>query len=268
MFKRQNKKTSKNKRMESIPDKLHDFPPSLPRSTTIRHWKLDLQRSVVRAAKSDGKHARNWIRQCWPESDTPDKDLRKAGKFYWLDNLVKESLVNVKMCDRSVLGKRMLTMLRKAEERGKEITGRSWVRYVLLNCMPDDRLKSFFDMSHLLQVTWVGDSKMEVFLELFDFILEGMDPSKRPQKDVLHEILWKQFKKTNKLQYDVEYYNRVKLDDPKKAKKVHTYKWLRRRMENYIAREDQDAIEHDWDREVSRITGHSNPAAAGIGYMT
>jgi hypothetical protein len=60
----------------------------------------------------------------------------------------------------------------------------------------------------------------------------------------------------------------VKLDDPKEAKKVYTYKWLRRRMENYIAREDQDAIEHDWDKKVSRITGHSNPAAAGIGYMT
>jgi hypothetical protein len=41
-----------------------------------------------------------------------------------------------------------------------------------------------------------GDSKMEVALELFDFILEGMDPSKRPPKEVLHEILRKQFKKT------------------------------------------------------------------------
>jgi len=56
VLKKQSKLTSKKKRAaESIPDKLPDFPPKLPKSTGLRLWKLDLQRSIVRAAKSDGK---------------------------------------------------------------------------------------------------------------------------------------------------------------------------------------------------------------------
>ena len=98
----------------------------------------------------------------------------------------------------------MLNTLRKAEERGKDISWRTWVRYVLLNCLPDDWLKSFFDTFHLLQVHWLGDHKMDGFLELFDSILEGMDPKQRPKKETLHEILHKQFKKTPKLKYDVK----------------------------------------------------------------
>ncbi len=86
----------------------------------------------------------------------------------------------------------MLNTLRKAEERGKDISGRTWIRYVLLNCLPDERLKSFFDTSHLLQVRWLGDNKMEAFLELLDFILGGMDPKQRPTKHTLHEILCKE----------------------------------------------------------------------------
>ena len=100
-----------------------------------------------------GKKARKWIRECWPDSGASDADLHDPGdKFYWLDNLIKEELVSNRMCGTSVLAERMLNTLRKAEERGKDISGRTWLRYVLLNCLPDDRLKSFFDTSHLLQV--------------------------------------------------------------------------------------------------------------------
>ena len=193
------------------------------------------------------------------------RTLARCGKFYWLDSLLKEQLVNNRMCEGSTLGRRMLWKLRQAEERGKDISGRQWVQYVLKNCAPDGRLKSYFDMTHLMQVKWLGDRKIETFLELFDWVLEGMDPKNRPSKDQLHELLFKQFKKTEKLKYDFEYYHRVAMDDKKKAKKLHTYKWIRRRLENFIAREDQDNIEHDWDEEVRRITqGGSNPAAPGI----
>ena len=65
-FKKQDKKRKdKNKRIESIPDKLKNFPTRLPKSTEIRSFKIDLQRSVVSAAKSEGKKARKWIRKCW-----------------------------------------------------------------------------------------------------------------------------------------------------------------------------------------------------------
>ena len=101
----------------------------------------------------------------------------------------------------------MLNTLRKAEEEGRDISGRSWIRYVLLNCLPDDRLKSFFDTTHLLQVHRFGDHKSEEFLELFDFFFGGMDPKQRPNKDTLHGIMQKQFKETSKTKYDVEYYN-------------------------------------------------------------
>ena len=142
-----------------------------------------------------GKKARKCIRKCWPDSGASDAELHDPGdKFYWLDNLIKEELVNNRMCGTSVLGNRMLNTLRQAEERCKVSSGRTWVRYLLLNCLPDDRLKSFFGTSHLLQVRWLGDHKMEAFLELLDFILEGMDPQQRLTKQALHEILFKQWK--------------------------------------------------------------------------
>ena len=127
-MKKQNKKKKSAARLEAVPDPLRDFPPSLPESTTIRHWKLDLQRSMVRAAKSMGKKARKWIRECWLESGVPDADLHDPGdRFYWLGKLIKEELVDNRMCSTSVPGKRMLNTLRKAEEKVKDISGRSWV---------------------------------------------------------------------------------------------------------------------------------------------
>ena len=82
-IKKQSKKNKSTTTRESIPDRLREFPTSLPKSTTIRHWKLDLQRSIVRAAKSEGKKARKWLRKCWPDSGASDSTLHGPGiKFY------------------------------------------------------------------------------------------------------------------------------------------------------------------------------------------
>ena len=267
-FKKQDKKRKdKSKRMESIPDKLKNFPTKLPRSTEIRSFKIDLQRSVVSAAKSQGKEARKWVRKCW-DPKVKSRVLRKPKKFYWLDHLIREELTSPSMLKDTVIGRRMVNLIRKAEEEGKEITGRSWIRYILKNPVPDQRLKDFFDLSHLMQVQWLGDKRIELFLSIFDFILDGMDPKQKPNKETLHEMLYKQFKKTEALKYDLEYYKRIDLDDPGKAKKVKTYRWIRKRLENFIIREDQEVVQRDWDHEISRITGDNNPAAAGLGFPT
>ena len=60
---------------------------------------------------------------------------------------------------------------------------------------------------------------MEAFLELLDFILEGMDPKRRPTKQAMHEILFKQWKSSVKMKWDVEYYNRVTQDATEKTRK-------------------------------------------------
>jgi hypothetical protein len=72
-----------------------------------------------------------------------------------------------------------------------------------------------------------------------------MDPAQRPPKETLHELMFRRFKKTLQVMYDLEYYKRVETDDPTKNKHVQPYKWIRKRLANYVAREDQQNVGKD-----------------------
>jgi hypothetical protein len=94
----------------------------------------------------------------------------KSLDIFWLDNLInKEVLVNSE-CARALFQDECSAISGRLRRKVRNISARSWVRYVLTNCTPGERLKDFFDMSHLMQVKWLGDNKIELFLKHFDSI--------------------------------------------------------------------------------------------------
>ena len=70
-----------------------------------------------------------------------------------------------------------------------------------------------------------------------DEIERGIESDKRPQEWGLRDLMWKQFKKSTTLKWNVKQWENAEEDE---QEKIRSREWMRAKIRNYISQQKQD----------------------------
>jgi hypothetical protein len=135
--------------------------------------------------------------------------------------------------------KRKIAQLqRKAVKANTIITGRQVIHCIYNWFRTESHMAAVFDITHLADTKWLGDSRMEEYLEQHDHIVDNMEI--KPSDQVLRDIMYRAMCDSTKLKEDCAYYRREKQKGAMGKVEDVSYEYLRGCIERVMDQEMED----------------------------
>ena len=198
--------------------------PEFPNPETYRSWKT-AAREAIRAASDQPDAAFTWVLEAY-KKDASHEKLRDPGKFLTLDTKLLASLSKVA---KGELARQILNF--KEVEAGFEraVRGRQILYLFDQHFKTNEEVGSLYSVEDLLKVTLVQDD-LSTFLHNWESVIAGM--SHIPDEVTLRDILLRQIRKSQRLKFDLERYDRAKEGTPE-----HSYEFLKESIRDLLTRE-------------------------------
>ena len=198
--------------------------PEFPNPETYRSWKT-AAREAIRAASDQPDSAFAWILEVY-KKDASHEKLRDPGKFLTLDTKLLASLSKVA---KGELARQILNF--KEVEAGQEraVRGRQVLYLFDQHFKTNEEVGSLYSVEDLLKVTLVQDD-LTTFLHNWESVIAGM--SHIPDETTLRDIFLRQIRKSQKIKFDLERYDRAKEGTPERS-----YEFLKESIRDLLTRE-------------------------------
>ena len=230
----------KTKEAESI--KLPDF----PNPETYRSWKA-ATREAIRAASDQPDDAFLWLLEAYDKDITHDK-LRDPGKFLTLDTKLLAALTKVA---KGELARQILNFKESEAANKRAVRGRQVLYMFNQHFKTNEEVGSLYSVEDLLKVSLIQDD-LGTFIHNWDSVIAGM--SHMPDETTLRDVLLRQIRKSQRLKFDLEKYERAKEGTPE-----HSYEFLIQAIRDLLTRE---RMRKNRDR-IAKSHGDKYGAAAG-----
>ena len=230
----------KVKEAESI--KLPDF----PNPETYRSWKA-ATREAVRAASDQPDEAFLWLLETYNKDITHDK-LRDPGKFLTLDTKLLAALTKVA---KGELARQILNFKEAEAANLRAVRGRQVLFMFNQHFKTNEEVGSLYSVEDLLKVSLIQDD-LGTTIHNWDSVIAGM--SHMPDETTLRDILLRQIRKSQRLKFDLDKYERAK-----EGTSEHSYEFLVQSIRDLLARE---RIRKNRDR-IAKSHGDKYGAPAG-----
>ena len=230
--------------------------PDFPNPETYRSWKT-ATREAIRAASDRPDDAFEWILEVYDKEASHEK-LREPGKFVTLDTKLLAALSKVAKGD---LGRHILNFKETEAAQTRSVRGRQVLYLFEQHFKTSEEVGSLYSVEELLKVNMVGDD-LTSFLHNWESVIAGM--SHVPEEMVLRDILLRQIRKSSRMKYDLEIYDRAKEGSPS-----HTYSFLLQSIRDLLTRErvrrnrDRIAKSHGDKFGAPAPTRPSRPSSRG-----
>ena len=198
--------------------------PDFPNPETYRAWKT-ATREAVRAASDRPDEAFSWILEVYAKDADHDK-LREPGKFLTLDTKILAALTKVA---KGELSRQVLTFKETEAVHGRAVRGRQVLLMFDQYFKTNEEVGSLYSVEDLLKVTLHSDD-LTTFLHNWESVIAGM--SHVPEEMVLRDILLRQIRKSSRMKYDLEIYDRAK-----EGSASHSYAFLLKSIRDLLTRE-------------------------------
>merc|ERR1712115_211575 len=130
-------------------------------------------------------------------------------------------------CVGQALKRKILRVEERLYNQGKEMSGRQSMRMILENFKTDRISKELFNVTHLHDLQYLGDSKLEEFIESWYRIEDDQeDPLKDRQKE---RILYDKIRNSKVLKPYLDRYSMLDDEDDD-----HSYTFLITSIDNYL----------------------------------
>jgi hypothetical protein len=183
----------------------------LPEMPGFRAWKVALRDEVV-AASGRGDEAFAWIQRVERSDATMDNLAHSGRKFLSIDLKLKAGLAKVA---HGELG-RLLTQATEDEaKKGRPLKGRQALWMVYRHFEINEEAGVIYSITDLMAVRWLGDDRIESFLNSWISVLSGM--REEPPVTVKEELFLEQLRKSQVMREEVAYYDRVEKGHPDKT---------------------------------------------------
>ena len=230
--------------------------PDFPNPETYRSWKT-ATREAIRAASDRPDDAFEWILEVYDKNASHEK-LREPGKFVTLDTKLLAALSKVAKGD---LGRHILNFKETEAAQKRSVRGRQVLYLFEQHFKTNEEVGSLYSVEDLLKVNMVGDD-LTSFLHNWESVIAGM--SHVPEEMVLRDILLRQIRKSSRMKYDLEIYDRAK-----EGSTSHTYSFLLQSIRDLLTRErvrknrDRIAKSHGDKFGAPAPTRPSRPSSRG-----
>ena len=214
------KDETKPKTKEAETVKLPDF----PSAETYRSWKTAV-REAVRAASDHPDEAFAWIQQVYAKGASLDS-LNDVGKFLTLDTKILAALSRVA---KGELARQILNYKETEATCGRAVRGRQVLLMFEAYFKTNEEVGSLYSVEDLLKVALINDD-LATFVHNWDSVIAGL--SHPPDETTLRDIFLRELRKSHRLKYDLDIYDRAREGTPE-----HTYKFLMESIKNLLTRE-------------------------------
>ena len=201
--------------------------PDFPNPETYRSWKT-AAREAIRAASDQPDAAFTWVLEAY-KKDASHEKLRDPGKFLALDTKLLAALSKVA---KGELARQILNF--KEVEAGFEraVRGRQILYLFDQHFKTNEEVGSLYSVEDLLKVTLVQDD-LSTFLHNWESVIAGM--SHIPDEVTLRDILLRQIRKSQRLKFDLERYDRAKEGTPE-----HSYEFLKESIRDLLKGKNEE----------------------------
>ena len=232
--------------------------PSMPKPEEYRSWRTQVKEEI-RAASDKPDDAWKWVNAVYTNVITDKSqlmaDLRDPGTFVTLDTKVLAALTRIAKGD---LEKQILTFKEAEATRGRVVRGRQVLLMYEMFFRTNEEAGSLYDLEDMLKVSLHGDD-LKSFMYNWDAVVAGMKHI--PDEHTMRDLFFRQIKKSNRMRYDIDTYERAKEGDPK-----HTYAFLEKSVRDLITRE---RVKDNRDRIAKSTTSrYGMPAPGSYGRRT
>ena len=222
--------------------------PTLPtKGSQFRAWKLTARQEVIAASGVPRNEIIHWV------MDIEKKTFGELADPGPHESLCTKIGASVSKLAHGELGRKITLEIEKAAKQDPPLVfaGRQSLRMVYDYYVTDRACGAVDDYDDLLCVVWLGDAKIESFIDNWDHVISGMESEPPEEVKLLH--VYRQVKKCNCIKFDLDIYER--LEDKDK-----TYDFLRTACLRHINKERQKATRASIQNALKGNGG--NPAAA------
>ena len=198
--------------------------PDFPNPESYRAWKTATRESI-RAASDQPDAAFDWVLQVY-NKDTTIETLRDPGKFVTLDTKILASLSKI---SKGELARQVLNFKEKEAVAGRAVRGRQVLYLFEQYFKTNEEVGSLYSVEDLLKVRLHNDD-LSTFIHNWESVISGMHhiPDEVTQRD----IILRELRKSNRLKYDLEAYDRAK-----EGSETHSLKFLVNSVKELLTRE-------------------------------
>ena len=239
---------------------IKDWPSYFPTSINIRTWKNEANEALQASCGAEWGRAKKFLEEI--DSKTIEQLAKIDQRWKVIDNkliLILNPLIKAAAREGPDVENKRL----EATDNGNRLTSRQIIKMMYSECSVDQSTNNFYQISHLRALQWYGDSVKDKqnYLAKVDEIDRGIEPDKRPQEWELRDLMWKQFKKSGTLRWNVKQWENAEGDD---VDKIRSRVWMRAKIRNFISQtkqenNDSQMIHH---AENLRKSPRSIPAAS------
>ena len=220
LLKGESAQEEKPKAKEAETIKLPDF----PNPETYRSWKTATRESI-RAASDKPDEAFKWILEVYDKGASHEA-LRDPQKFLTLDTKLLAALTKVA---KGELARQILNFKEVEAGKGRAVRGRQILYLFDQYFKTNEEVGSLYSVEDLLKVNLLGDD-LSSFIHNWESVIAGM--SHIPDEVTLRDILLCQIRKSIRMKYDLEIYDRAK-----EGSKEHSYSFLVQSIKDLLTRE-------------------------------
>ena len=220
LLKGESAQEEKPKAKEAETVKLPDF----PNPETYRSWKTATRESI-RAASDKPDEAFKWILEVYDKGASHEA-LRDPQKFLTLDTKLLAALTKVA---KGELARQILNFKEVEAGKGRAVRGRQILYLFDQYFKTNEEVGSLYSVEDLLKVNLLGDD-LSSFIHNWESVIAGM--SHVPDEVTQRDILLRQIRKSTKMKYDLEIYDRAK-----EGSKEHSYGFLVQSIKDLLTRE-------------------------------
>ena len=198
--------------------------PDFPNPETYRSWKTATRESI-RAASDKPDEAFKWILEVYDKGASHEA-LRDPQKFLTLDTKLLAALTKVA---KGELARQILNFKEVEAGKGRAVRGRQILYLFDQYFKTNEEVGSLYSVEDLLKVNLLGDD-LSSFIHNWESVIAGM--SHVPDEVTQRDILLRQIRKSTKMKYDLEIYDRAK-----EGSKEHSYGFLVQSIKDLLTRE-------------------------------
>ena len=198
--------------------------PEFPNPETYRSWKTATRESI-RAASDKPDEAFQWVLEVYDKGASHEA-LRNPQKFLTLDTELLAALTKVA---KGQLARQILNFKEAEAGKGRAVRGRQILYLFDQYFKTNEEVGSLYSVEDLLKVNLLGD-ELSSFIHNWESVIAGM--SHIPDEVTLRDILLRQIRKSSRMKYDLEIYDRAK-----EGSKEHSYNFLVQSIKDLLTRE-------------------------------
>ena len=247
--------------------------PELPTPATISIWRTNLVTNLAAASGINDGSVLGWASEAWGKDSTFESLSTEhcPPKFRDLDAELGQA-ANTQV-ERPGVPSELKRRIQKAagdsQKKGSIMAGRQYLWMIGDYNRTEGGFQKAYTVANLLTVQWLGDEKIDLFLDQWDRVLDNFLPEQlamiqaRNGKDpsVLQDLFGQQFEKAKEphlVYLQSEYKSAKQNGDPVKF----SYEFLRRSLDNHV-NDKQLRKQQDYERKELELLAKGKGAGHG-----